>query len=333
MPLIIQGDVQMEWISGDKIPLLVICGPTASGKTAVGAKLASVLGGEVVSADSMQIYKGMEIASAAPTAEEMLGVPHHLVGIIEPGTPFSVADYKKLAADTVSDISARKKLPVLVGGAGLYIDAVTDDLDFDSSASDGTVRRRLEAEAAEKGSAFMMDRLRACDPDAAAKLHENNTVRVIRALELYEVTGRTFDENMKLSRIKGSPYSVCMIGLNFEDRNVLYDRINRRVGIMAENGLEQEERTLYESGCMKTSAQAIGYKELVPYFEGNASFEDCLDEIRKSSRHYAKRQLTWFRRNAQISWINRLENERIDEIIVKCLNIVAKSEIMCYNKK
>ncbi len=323
----------MEWISEGRIPLLIICGPTASGKTAAGAELARILGGEVISADSMQIYRGMEIASAAPEQDEMRGVPHHLIGILDPWEPFSAAEYKAAAEKKIAEITGRKKLPVIVGGTGLYINSLVDNVDFGFSETDGSVRKELEALADKNGNAYMMQLLRECDPAAAERLHENNIVRVIRALELYRVTGRTFDENMKLSRRNASPYCLCMIGLNFAERSVLYDRIDRRVGSMAEKGLVEEARRLYDSGKMKTSAQAIGYKELIPYLEGRCGLEPCLDEIRKASRHYAKRQLTWFRRDARISWINQVENEQFDKIIENCLNVIAKSEIMCYNKK
>ena len=323
----------MEWQKKDKIPMLVVCGPTASGKTKVGAELARQLNGEVISADSMQIYKGLEIATAAPTEEEMLGVPHHLIRFLEAGEPFSVADYVSAARKKADEIIARGKLPVVVGGAGLYINSLIDNISFEGSETDGSIRRRLTEEAEQNGNAYMLEKLRKVDPTAAERLHENNIVRVIRALELYEVTGRTFDENMKLSRSIGSPYEVCMIGLNFENRQDLYDRINLRVGIMADSGMVEEAEKVYRSGDIETAGQAIGFKELIPYFEGRDTKEHCLDNIRQVSRHYAKRQLTWFRRDARINWINQVKNEQFDKIIGKCLNIVAKSEIMCYNKK
>lgn len=315
------------------IPLLVICGPTASGKTAVGAELAVRLDGEIVSADSMQIYKNMDIVTAVPSMEERLGVPHHLMNILDTDTAFSVADYVKLASETVAEIYSRGKLPIVVGGTGLYISSLVDNISFEEAASDKEIRQRLEGEAREKGGAYMLERLRTVDPAAAERLHENNIIRIIRALELYETTGRSFDENMRLSREKQSPYELCMIGLNFENRQDLYDRIDRRVTVMAENGMVEEAERVWRSGEMKTAAQAIGFKELIPYFEGEADREGCLDRIRQVTRHYAKRQLTWFRRDARICWINQAKNEQSDKIIEKCLNIVAKSKIMCYNNK
>lgn len=323
----------MEWFRGEKIPLLVVCGPTASGKTGVGVKLAKALDGEVISADSMQIYKGMGIATAVPDEKEREGIPHHLMEFLEPEQPFSVADYVELAQSTAEDIISRGKLPVVVGGTGLYINSLVDNISFEKSETDGEVRRRLTEEAEKYGNEYMLERLRAVDPKAAENIHPNNLIRVIRALEMYELTGRTFEENQKLSRKNESPFEVCMIGLNYEDRQDLYDRIDRRVDIMADMGMADEARAVYESGRMRTAAQAIGFKELIPYFEGKALLSDCLDRIKQVSRNYAKRQLTWFRRDARIFWINQAINEQSDKIIEKCLNIVAKSEIMCYNKK
>ncbi len=316
-----------------KIPLLVICGPTASGKTAVGAELARRLDGEVISADSMQIYKNMDIVTAVPSYEERLGVPHHLMGMIDPGTPFSAADYAELASKTAQDIFSRGKLPVIVGGTGLYISALADGISFDKKAADSSVRERLCREADEHGAEYMLEKLRTVDPKAAQRLHPNNIVRVIRALEMFETTGRTFDENMRLSKAEGSPYKLCMIGLNFKERADLYDRINQRVTLMAENGMVEQAHKLWLSGDARTAAQAIGFKELIPYFEGKEELSVSLDRIRQATRHYAKRQLTWFRRDARIFWINQDKNEQSDKIIEKCLNIVAKSEIMCYNSK
>ncbi len=317
----------------EKIPLLVICGPTASGKTSVGVSLAKRLDGEIISADSMQIYKNMDIVTAVPSEEEKMGVPHHLMNIIDTGKPFSVSDYVKTASEKIREVYDRKKLPILVGGTGLYINSLIDNYDYDENAKDTKIRERLEREAVEFGNAHMLERLYRCDPQRAEELHENNAARIIRSLELYETTGRTFAENMRLSRINPSPYKLCMIGLDYEDRAELYEKINERVTVMAENGMVEEARKIYESGEMKTASQAIGFKELIPYFEGKEELSVCLDKIRQSTRHYAKRQLTWFRRDVRICWIKRSKNEQSDKIIDKCLNFVAKSEIMCYNSK
>ena len=320
-------------VMGEKIPLLAIVGPTASGKTAVGAALAEEYGGEVVSADSMQIYKGLDIASAKPTAEEMRGIPHHLIGIADMDEEFSVADYTAMAKEKISEIAARKKLPVLVGGTGLYVNSLIDNISFDDEGTDESVRKRISEEAKLLGAEEMHRRLMEIDPETAAEVSPNNIIRVIRALEVCEITGMKFSEYKKMNRGKDSDYNFCMIGLNYRNRELLYDRINKRVTLMVENGLVDECRAVYESEKLGTVCQAIGYKELVPYFRGEASLEECLDKIRRNSRRYAKRQLTWFRRDERINWIYLDEISNFDEIIEICKKIVAKSKILCYNIK
>lgn len=318
-------------MSDKKIPLLVVCGPTASGKTAAGAALAKEYGGEVISADSMQIYKGLDIATAKPTEEETEGIPHHLISEIDMGESFSVADYTSLAKRKISEIAERGKLPILVGGTGLYINSLIDNVNFDTAETDGAVRRRLEQETATLGNEAMHERLRAVDPETAEAVPSQNIVRIIRALEIYELTGLKFGDYKKMNRGKDSPYNACMIGLNFRDRGKLYERIDRRVTLMAENGMVEECRRVYNNEKLGTACQAIGYKELIPYFEGAADLESCLDKIRQSSRRYAKRQLTWFRRDERINWIYLDEIYNFNEFIEICKKIVAKSEILCYN--
>ena len=313
----------------EKIPLIVICGPTASGKTSLGIELAKHIGGEIISADSMQIYKGMDIATAKPTAEEMCEVPHHLISIIDPDTEFSVADYLTLAREKITEIYSRGKMPIVVGGTGLYISSLVDNISFENAYTDGSVRKKLTDEAEKIGREAMLDRLREIDPETAEGLHANNITRIIRALEIYELTGMKFSEHKTVSRMNESPYKVCMVGLDFTDRNVLYDRINQRVDIMAEQGLVEEARAAYESGHkMKTAYQAIGYKELIPYFDGEKTLDECLDFLKMQTRRYAKRQLTWFRRDERIVWIKLDEILNKRKIIMDCLNIVENSEIM-----
>lgn len=314
-----------------KQPLLVVVGPTASGKTAAGIALAKEYGGEIVSADSMQIYKGLDIATAKPTAEETEGIPHHLISEIDMGVSFSVADYTALAKQKIAEIAERGKLPILVGGTGLYINSLIDNVNFDTAETDGSVRKRLELEAEALGNEAMHERLRNIDPETAAAVPSRNIVRIIRALEVYELTGMTFGDYKRMNMGKDSPYSVCMIGLNFRDRSRLYDRIDRRVTLMAENGMVEECRRVYENEKLGTVCQAIGYKELIPYFEKISDLESCLDKIRQSSRRYAKRQLTWFRRDERINWIFLDEIYNFDEFIEICKKIVAKSKILCYN--
>lgn len=321
-------------MSEEKQPLLVIAGPTASGKTAAGIALAKEYGGEVVSADSMQIYKGLDIATAKPTQEETEGIPHHLISEIDMGVSFSVADYVKLAKEKIADIAASGKLPILVGGTGLYINSLIDNVNFDTAETDGSVRKRLEREAEALGNEaaeVMHERLRSVDPETAEAVPSQNIVRIIRALEVYELTGMTFGDYKRMNMGKDSPYKVCMIGLNFRDRGRLYDRIDRRVTLMAENGMVEECRAVYESEKLGTVCQAIGYKELIPYFRGEDTLESCLDKIRQSSRRYAKRQLTWFRRDERINWLYLDEIYNFNEFIEICKKIVAKSEILCYN--
>lgn len=311
-----------------KQPLVAVVGPTASGKTAVGAALAKEYNGEVVSADSMQIYKGMNIATAKPTDEEMLGIPHHLISLLEMDASFSVADYVRIAKEKISEIALRGKLPVLVGGTGLYVSSLIDNISFDNALTDGSVRKQLAEECARFGNEAMLDKLREIDPETAAVLPVGNITRIIRAIEVYEVTGIPFSKHKELSRLEESPYNVCMIGLNYADRNVLYDRINRRVDLMVEKGMVEECKAVFENEKLGTACQAIGYKEFIPYFKGEKNKEECIDKIKQDSRRYAKRQLTWFRRDERINWLELTDVIPFDKIIEECKKIVAKSNIL-----
>lgn len=311
-----------------KQPLIAVVGPTASGKTAVGIALAKEYNGEVVSADSMQIYKGMDIATAKPDEEEMQGIPHHLISELEPTSSFSVAEYVKLAQQKIEDIAAREKLPILVGGTGLYVSSLIDNINFDNAITDGSVRRRLTEEAEQIGNEAMLERLREIDPEAAEKIPAANLVRIIRALEVYEVTGIPFSRHKELNRMQDSLYNACIIGLTYKDRSVLYDRINKRVDIMLQKGLIEECRAVYENEKLGTACQAIGYKELIPYFENKKTKEECIDKIKQYSRNYAKRQLTWFRRDERIQWVEIDEDTAFSTIIAECKKVVAKTEIL-----
>lgn len=311
-----------------KQPLIVVAGPTASGKTALGVSLAEEYGGEVISADSMQIYKGLDIATAKPTAEEMRGIPHHLISVVDMGTSFSTADYVRLAKEKISEISARGRLPIIVGGTGLYINSLIDNINFDNAETDGSIRKRLTEEAERLGNEAMHRRLAELDPDTAEAVPPQNIVRVIRALEIYELTGMKFSEYKKVNRGESSDYNVCMIGLNFHDRDKLYQRINDRVTVMAENGMVEECRAVYDNERLGTACQAIGYKELIPYFRGEDTLENCLDKIRQSSRRYAKRQLTWFRRDNRINWFFMDDFYKLYEFMEICKKTVAKSNIL-----
>lgn len=286
-----------------QIPLVVIAGPTGSGKTALSVELARRFDGEVVSGDSMQIYKQMEIATAKPTLEEMRGVPHHLVGFLDCSEPYSVADYVKQASAVIEDIYGRGKLPFVVGGTGLYITSLVNHISFDEIVSDSSLRSQLLDRLNREGGQSLLDELRQFDPETAAALHPNNGNRIVRAIEVYRLTGITMSEHQRRSREKPSPYRLCMIGLTAKNRQVLYDRINRRVDEMMQKGLLEEARRILEIPGLKTAYQAIGYKELAGYFNGTCTLEAALEKIKQESRRYAKRQLTWFRRDERIHWL------------------------------
>ena len=308
----------------DKIRVIAIVGPTASGKTALGAEIAEEFSGEVVSADSMQIYKGMDIATAKPTKEEMRGIPHHLIGFLDRNVSFSVADYVELAGSVIGDISERKKLPVIVGGTGLYVSSLLDNIKFADIKSDAGLRKKLEDEAERLGNSYLFEKLEKVDPESAAELHPNNLVRVIRALEVYELTGKKLSLFKAESRLEESPYDPVMIGLDYNDRQILYDRINKRVDIMVKNGLVEEAQSIFDSCNMKTAGNAIGYKELIPNFKKEKSLEECISKIKQETRHYAKRQLTWFRKNAKINWLKLDEFDNKEKIFLFCKKLIAK---------
>ncbi len=312
----------------NKPKVLAVCGPTASGKTWLGVELALKYGGEIVSADSMQIYKGMDIASAKPSEEEKKGVPHHLMDFLDRDVTFSAADYVRLAREKIDDILSRGKLPIIVGGTGLYIDSLLNNVNFSEMKSDEEYRKSLYDYAAENGNEALYERLVKADPEAAELIHMNNLVRVIRALEVIHVTGRKFSDLKTESRLVESPYDSVIIGLNAADRSVLYDRINQRVDIMVKMGLIEEARQLWQSAPMKTAANAIGYKELIPYFENEMSLPECIDKIKQETRRYAKRQLTWFRRNDSIEWVVIGDFSKKCEIFEKSQKAIAKYGIM-----
>ena len=313
-----------------KIPLLVIAGPTASGKTKLSIDLAKQLNGEIVSADSMQIYKKMTIGTAKPTPEEMDGIPHHLIDFVEPGESFSVAEYVELARKEIAEIHARGKLPIVVGGTGLYITSLIDNVEFAETGSSLEIRGKYKQMAEEQGNAAVLEKLREVDPETAAALHENNIGRVIRALELYELTGIPMSRHMELSKKTPAPYELCCIALDYRSRQTLYDRINLRVSMMVEAGLLEEVRDLVASGYSATAAQAIGYKELIPWLDGDEPLEDCLERIRMQSRRYAKRQLTWFRRDDRIHWFFPDDYCDYDNLYKKVVDYIEKTALLCY---
>lgn len=286
-----------------KIPLIAIVGPTASGKTALSVDLATRLNGEIVSCDSMQIYKDMHIASATPDQEEKKGVPHHLVEFLDRSESFSVANYVSLAHKEIKAISEKGKQPILVGGTGLYFNSLIDNVSFTEEKVDESLRQSLEAEFDKIGSEEMLKKLSEFDKEAAQRLHPNNRKRIIRAFEVYISTGKTITQQQIDSKSVPSPYTPYIIGLTFKNREILYKRIEKRVDIMLEKGLLEEAQQAYASRENKTAIQAIGHKEFFEFFEGKATLEEAIEKLKTETRHYAKRQLTWFSRDDRINWI------------------------------
>ena len=286
--------------------LLVVTGPTASGKSSLSIALAKRFSGEIVSADSMQIYSGMHIATAAVDEAEKQGIPHHLTEIFPVSTVFSVAEYSRLARKTIEEIHIRGKLPILTGGSGLYIDAVTENIDYFEEQSDYSVREKLKIRLKNDGAKPLLKELFEIDPETAERLHENDSGRIIRALEVYYLTGETMSKKKEKSRITPSEYENLIIGLNFSDRKILYDRIDKRVDEMVEKGLIKEAENFFSAlpkDLRNTAVQAIGYKELLPYFEEKATLEDAISLLKQKTRNYAKRQLTWLNKKNDIHWI------------------------------
>lgn len=289
----------------DKPRVLAIGGPTASGKTSLSVELAKRLNGEVICVDSMQIYRGLDVGTAKVTEEEMQGVPHHLVGFLAPEEAFSVADFVSLADRCIRDISARGKLPVLVGGTGLYMESLLCGLRFPEQKTDPAVRKELEEQAERLGADAMHEKLAKIDPEYAATVHPNNVGRVLRALELFQVTGVTMTRQRAESKPAQPPYDSLLFCIGFEDRSALYQRIDRRVDLMLEQGIPQEAQLVYDHrDTYRTAAQAIGYKEFFPYLCGESPLEPCVEKLKQASRNYAKRQLTWFRRMPQTIWLD-----------------------------
>ncbi len=304
--------------------IICIAGPTASGKTALAVELAKELNGEVVSCDSMQVYRRMDIGTAKPTLEEMQGIPHHMIDVAEPWEDFSVSRYCEMAAPIVDDILSRGKTAVIAGGTGLYMDALIRGNTFAPFPATG-VRERLEAQADADGMEAMLSHLRAVDPDAAQRLHLSDRKRILRALEVYLETGETITEHNRKTQAVPPRYSPLWLGLDFTEREELYRRIDLRVGLMLQQGLVEEIRGLLAEGIPEkaTAMQAIGYKEFVDALDGRCTIEEAADQVRQSSRRYAKRQLTWFRRNKAIHWLIRDTGDTGREILENARRIVS----------
>ena len=305
--------------------LICICGPTASGKTALSVALAKQLHTEIISADSMQIYRGMDIGTAKPTAEERQGVPHHLLDICAPGEAFSVARYVELADAAAQDVLSRGMVPIVAGGTGLYMDALIECSTFSGDETDLSVREKYQRMAAEQGNEAVHACLAKVDPEGADRLHPNNLKRVIRALEVYEQTGMTIDAFNRLHKRPAPKYAALKIGVCPAERQTLYDRIDRRVDQMLADGLLEETKRLLDSGALAgTAAQAIGYKELLGYLQGDAPLADCVALLKQRSRNYAKRQLTWLKRDDNIHWIYYNNGEELPAILQEATEYLQK---------
>ncbi len=305
--------------------IICIAGPTASGKTALAVTLAQEFNGEVVSCDSMQIYRRMDIGTAKPTLEERQGIVHHMLDVAEPEEDFSVSRYCHMASSIIDDIVARGKTAIIAGGTGLYMDSLIKGHDFAPFPSTG-VREALEARAEELGIQPLLDHLRTIDPESADRLCDRR--RIIRALEVYYETGETITAHNKRTQALPPRYTPLWLGLDFAQRSQLYSRIDQRVGIMLEQGLVEEIRSLLDSGIPEkcTAMQAIGYKEFTAAMRGQGTLEEAADQVRKSSRHYAKRQLTWFRRNKAMHWLIRQPDEESEEILAAARQIIRETD-------
>lgn len=290
----------------EKEPLLILTGPTSVGKTSLSIALAKRVKGEIISADSMQVYRHMDIGSAKIKDEEMQGVPHHMIDILDPTESFHIALFQKYAKQYIKEIRQRGHLPILVGGTGFYIQSVLYDIDFTKEEGDSQYREMLEKLAEEKGEVYLHDMLKEIDPVSAEAIHHNNRKRVIRALEYYQLTGEKISEHNETQREKESAYNSCYFVLN-DDREKIYTRIDQRVDQMLEEGLVEEVRHLMKSGCTRdmVAMQGLGYKEILDYLNGDISLERAVYLIKRDTRHFAKRQLTWFRREKEVIWLDK----------------------------
>lgn len=289
-----------------KKPLIIITGPTAAGKSALAVSLAHEIGGEIISADSMQVYRHMDIGSAKITQEEMAGVPHYLIDILEPDEEFHVVRFQSLAKEAIKTIYDKGKIPILTGGTGFYIQSVLYDIDFTETKEDEAFRGQLEQFAKEQGKEALFERLRRIDPKSCEILHSNNVRRVIRAIEFYEKTGKRISEHNEEQHEKESPYRFLYFVLT-DERSRLYEKIDKRVDAMLDAGLVDEVQGLKDMGCTDglVSMQGLGYKEILEYLDGKCTLEDAVYRIKRDTRHFAKRQLTWFRREKDVTWISR----------------------------
>ncbi|WP_294466739.1 tRNA (adenosine(37)-N6)-dimethylallyltransferase MiaA [uncultured Ruminococcus sp.] len=309
----------------NQIKVVSIVGPTASGKTKLAVKLAQHFNGEIVSADSMQIYKGMQIATAKPTIEETQGVIHHLIDFVSPDETYSVAMFVKDASKCITDINSRGKLPFIVGGTGLYVDSLLNNITFSDEQRDEKLSLELYKIYEEQGIDTLLKMLSEFDMDSANRLKaERNPKRIIRAIEFYKTTGITITEQNEKSKLVKSPYSPIKIGLNFKDRAKLYERVNKRVDLMLEKGLIDEAKDVLANKLSFTSVKAIGYKELLPYINGEKTLDECVEKLKMETRRYAKRQITWFKRDLDINWLYADEYNSFEELLAQAVEIIKK---------
>ncbi len=312
-----------------KKPLIILTGPTAVGKTKLSIALAKAVNGEIISADSMQVYKHMDIGTAKIMPEEMDGVPHHLVDVLSPMEDFNIVLFQQMAKKAMEEIYAKGKIPVLVGGTGFYIQAVLYDIDFTESEEDSPYREELWELSRKEGEEVLHNMLKECDPKAAQEIHMNNVKRVIRALEFYKTTGTKISEHNEEQRSKESPYEFLYLVLN-QDRAVLYERIEKRIDIMVNQGLIEEVQKLKDMGCHKdmVSMKGLGYKEILAYLEGETTLEEAIEILKRDTRRFAKRQLTWFRREKEPVWIDKGQYESEELILEEILNLLREKNMI-----
>lgn len=310
-------------------PLIILTGPTAVGKTALSIGLAKAVDGEIISADSMQVYRKMNIGTAKIEPEEMQGVRHHLIDILDPAEEFNVVLFKKYALRAMEDIYSRGKIPIIVGGTGFYIQALLYDIDFEENDNDMSYREKLQNLADTHGKTFLHDMLVEVDPESAEKIHENNVKRVIRALEFYKKTGIKISEHNETESQKESPYNFEYFVLN-DDRQKLYDRIDRRIDIMLEAGLLDEVKLLVSEGYSRelVSMQGLGYKEIIDYIQGRCTLDEAVYTLKRDTRHFAKRQITWFKREKHVTWVDKSEYDSKSEILSFMLDRLCEKEII-----
>lgn len=322
-----------DHIRNNKRPLIILTGPTAVGKTALSIKLAKAINGQMISADSMQVYRGMDIGTAKIMQSEMQGIPHYLIDVLEPTEDFNVVRFQQMAKEALEKIYAEGSIPIVVGGTGFYIQALLYDINFEENDEDTAYRQELQRLAEEKGAEFLHDMLAKVDPESAKAIHANNIKRVIRALEFYEQTGICISAHNEEQRQKESPYNFLYFVLN-DDRQILYERIDKRIDIMLEQGLVDEVQNLMDNGCERdmVSMQGLGYKEILEYLEGKCTLDEAIYILKRDTRHFAKRQITWFKRERDVHWLNRQNYTGEEDMLAYMLEQLKNQEIIRMNR-